>query len=66
MAERCVGSALVRNGRVMKARGLLEGSFHTPETLKIVGKAYDDAWAEIAHHFDGDAEKARLRLAHAY
>ena len=49
----------------MQARSLLEGSFHAPETLKVVGKAYDDAWAEIAHRFDGDAQKARLRLAHA-
>jgi hypothetical protein len=28
-------------------------------------KAFDDAWAEIAHHFDGHAEDARARLAHA-
>ena len=32
----------------MKARNLLEGAFHLPEALEIVGKAYDDAWAKIA------------------
>jgi hypothetical protein len=49
----------------LKARGLLEGSFHTPETLEIVGNAYDDAWFEIEHRSNGEADKARLRLAHA-
>ncbi len=49
----------------MKARNPLEGAFHLPETLEIVGKAYDDAWAKTAHRFDDDGENARLRLAHA-
>jgi hypothetical protein len=49
----------------MKALKLFEGTVHTPETLKVIGQAFDDAWAEIAHRFDGDDEKARVRLAHA-
>ena len=52
-------------GAAKSSRSLLEGSYQTPETLMIVGNAYDDAWAEIAHRFAGDPEKARLRLAHA-
>ena len=49
----------------MKARRLIENSAFSPETLHIIFKAFDDAWNEIAHHFDGDAEGARMKLAHA-
>ena len=49
----------------MKARNLLDGAVHTPETMKVIGEAFDRAWADIAHRFDGDSEKARLQLAHA-
>jgi hypothetical protein len=49
----------------MKARRLIESSNYDPDTLHVVFQAFDAAWAEIAHHFDGDAEQARLRLAHA-
>jgi hypothetical protein len=49
----------------MKARRLIESSIYEPETLQTAFKAFDDAWAEIAHHFDGHAEDARARLAHA-
>ena len=52
-------------GNRLEARSLLEGSFPYAGDVEIVGKAYDDAWSEIARRFDGDAEKARLRLAHA-
>jgi hypothetical protein len=63
--ERCTRPPHLTQEIALKSRSLLEGSFHTPEMLEIVGKAYDDAWSEIAHRFDGDAEKARLQLAHA-
>jgi hypothetical protein len=52
----------------MKARRLLESSMFEPETLRVIYKAFDAAWAEIADHFTGDeiaTEYARLRLAHA-
>jgi hypothetical protein len=49
----------------VKARSLLEGSIHTPGTFAVIGKTYDDAWVEIAHRFNGDVQKTRLRLAHA-
>ena len=52
----------------MKARRLIEGSAFAPKTLQTLCKAYDDAWDEIAHHFQGHeklAEEARIRLAHA-
>jgi hypothetical protein len=41
---------------------------HGPETLKVIGRAFDGAWADIANHFAGDrhrADAARERLAHA-
>ena len=31
----------------MKARKLIEGATYGPETLKVIGKAFDDAWSEI-------------------
>ena len=52
----------------MKARRLIESSTFPPETLHTVFKAFDDAWSEISHHFNGDAnevERGRTRLAHA-
>jgi hypothetical protein len=52
----------------MKARQLIQGATYGPETLKVIGKAFDDAWSEIAGHFSHNglqAQSARLRLAHA-
>lgn len=52
----------------MKARKLIEGATYGPETLKVIGKAFDDAWSEIAGHFTHNglqAQSARLKLAHA-
>jgi hypothetical protein len=51
----------------MKARALLIGATFDRETMKVMFAAFDTAWAEIAHHFDGDpeVEVARLRLANA-
>jgi len=52
----------------MRAAKILAGCTYGPETLRIIGKAFDDAWADIAVHFAGDtgrAEAARERLAHA-
>ena len=52
----------------MKARQLIEGATYGPETLKVIGKAFDDAWCEIAGHFSPtglQAQSARLKLAHA-
>jgi len=52
----------------MKARGLIDGASFGPETLAALGKAFDEAWAQIADNF-GDTplqiESARLRLAEA-
>jgi hypothetical protein len=52
----------------MRVAKILAGCTYGPETLKVIGKAFDDAWAAIADHFAGDApraEAARERLAHA-
>jgi len=52
----------------MRAAKILAGCTYGAETLRIIGKAFDDAWADIAVHFAGDtgrAEAARERLAHA-
>jgi hypothetical protein len=51
-----------------KARQLIDGASFGPDALKAIGKAFDEAWAEIASNFGAepqDVEKARLRLAKA-
>jgi len=52
----------------MKARRVIDGAAFGPETLKALGEAFDQAWAQIAGNF-GDTplqvENARLRLAEA-
>jgi len=52
----------------MKARKVIEGSTYGPAVLTVIGKAFDDAWAQIKDHVDGNmlqVEEARLKLAHA-
>jgi hypothetical protein len=52
----------------MKARALISAASYGPETLKVIYQAFDAAWAEIAHHFEGhqaQVDAARERLAHA-
>ena len=52
----------------MKSRRLIDGAALGPATLKAVGEAFDQAWAEISGNF-GDSpaelENARLMLAEA-
>jgi hypothetical protein len=49
----------------MKARRLIESASFEPQTLEVIFKAFDAAWAEIAHHFPDRDSEARMRLAHA-
>ena len=52
----------------MRARRLIENSTYDPETLHLLFQAFDEAWCEIAGHFNNEPkeiEQARLRLAHA-
>ena len=50
----------------MKARQLIDGTSYRPETLKVIGNAFDEAWLVIAGNFSSDtAQAARLRLANA-
>jgi hypothetical protein len=47
----------------MKARRLIDGASFGPDTLKALGQAFDQAWAEIAGNFGStQVENARLRL----
>ena len=52
----------------MKARRLIEGASYHPDTLKVMGEAFDQAWAEIAGNFyasPAEIEAARTKLAEA-
>jgi hypothetical protein len=48
----------------MNSCGLPSASFG-PDALKVIGQAFDDAWASIAGNFTGgaSAQAARLKLA---
>ena len=50
----------------MKAQQLIENASYSPETLRIVCQAFDEAWAGIAGNFGDDPQTvavARLKLA---
>jgi hypothetical protein len=50
----------------MKARRLIESSCYNSEQLKAVGKAFDDAWEQIAPEVStrpAAIEAARMKLA---
>ena len=50
----------------MKARQLISDCAYGPETLKVLFKAFDDAWEEIEANFEagsGARDAARMELA---
>jgi hypothetical protein len=50
----------------MKARELINGASYGPDALKVIGRAFDEAWLSIAGNFsDEQVAAARLRLANA-
>jgi hypothetical protein len=50
----------------MKARELIDGASFGPDALRVIGRAFDEAWASIAGNFsDEQVVAARLRLATA-
>jgi hypothetical protein len=49
-----------------QARQLIDGAAFGPEALKVVGEAFDKAWAQISANYGSDPtdiEKGRLCLA---
>jgi hypothetical protein len=51
---------------MMKARKLFTDANFDPAELKAIGKAFDDAWEQVAPHVDARPEAieaARLKLA---
>jgi hypothetical protein len=48
----------------MKTRALINGASPSfgPEALKVIGQAFDAAWASIADQFSADLSAARLKL----
>ena len=52
----------------MRARLLIDGASFGPEALKVIGEAFDAAWAEIAGNFANDPaeiDEALYKLATA-
>jgi hypothetical protein len=50
----------------MKARQLIDSASYGPDQLKVLGKAFDDAWTHIAPHVSdkpSGVAAARLKLA---
>jgi hypothetical protein len=53
---------------VMKARQRIESASFGPESLKVIGEAFDQAWSDIAVNFGNEpqtVENARYELADA-
>ena len=53
-------------GHVVKARALIGGASFDPNTLKLVYKAFDDAWEQVAPQVSNRPEAieaARMKLA---
>lgn len=50
----------------MKTPSVIAASAYGPDVLKVLGQAFDEAWADIAHRFGSEnaQQSARLRLAH--
>ena len=52
----------------MNARELIDNASFGPDALKVIGQAFDEAWASIAGSFDENpltVQAARLKLANA-
>ena len=52
----------------MHARQLIDNASFGPDALRVMGEAFDAAWAEIAGDFGNDPlviEAARIKLANA-
>jgi len=50
----------------MEARQVIDGASLGPEALKVIGRAFDDAWASMAPNVGSDpllVRAARLKLA---
>ena len=49
-----------------KARAIIEEASYDPATVRIMGKAFDDAWTEIAANYESEiaTKGASLALAH--
>jgi hypothetical protein len=59
---------VAERAEVRNARHLMDGVSFGPDTLKVIGDAFDAAWAEIASNFTGSliqSDAARLKLATA-
>jgi hypothetical protein len=53
---------------IMSARQLIDSASFGPEALKVMGEAFDAAWAEVADAFGNDPmaiEAARMQAAKA-
>jgi len=52
----------------MKARSIISSAAFGPETLNVLYRAFDEAWASVAGNFGDDpsvVDRARIRLANA-
>jgi len=57
---------VVWDGAGMRARQLIGSAGFPPDALKVIGDAFEDAWAELASHVSSDptvVDAARLSLA---
>ncbi len=46
----------------MKARQLIDNASFGPDTLKLIGQAFDEAWASIEKNIGCDQQREAVRL----
>jgi hypothetical protein len=52
----------------VSAKRLIDGAWFGPDTLRVIGQAFDAAWEDVAGNFGdlpAEVEAARLKLANA-
>jgi hypothetical protein len=66
VAAHVPAGAGIRRGSIMRGRQLIGSATYAPDTLKVLFKAFDDAWHELAPAVGTSPlaiEATRLRLA---
>jgi hypothetical protein len=59
---------LAERAQLLEAKQFIDGASFGPDVLKVMGDAFESAWAEIANNFSNDlvhVEAALLKLATA-
>ena len=54
LISRTVSGTVAQGKAIMRARQLIDNASFGPDALKVMGEAFDAAWAEIADTYGND------------